>query len=239
MQLQNDGRFRGYAVNVGVAEHGENKILQWSAEMELREVWQNGQWEVIEPATITAFQYLTKKDGSVNESTVKRLRAAFGWDGADPFWFHDHDVSSTLVQVTVKWDTYNGKSRLKVEWIDAGDAVPSIVKKADDATRQRILAQFGPKFRAVSGGTSAMPPVPPRTAPPAPVAPAPVATSGTYEDAWAAFVAVDKGAPSKQQDRWFALLKEQFPGRLVPQDVKPHEWGNLIANMAEVVAIPF
>lgn len=246
MNVQSEGRYRGYAVSVGVA-YNENKVLQWSGNMHLVEKLVDGQWQTIEPQNITAFQYLTKKDdGSINERTVETLRNAFGWDGCDPFWFHDNDVSQILVQVTVKTDTFNNKTSLKVRYLDRGDAEPKpmsdgLVTRASDSERRQISAELGARFRARAGGTSSMPPLPPKAGPPAaPSAPPAAVPKATMDDAWEAFCRFYKGDDEKKREaEWWKILKQQFGPRLVPQDIQPGEWGKLVAEMQTLVNVPF
>jgi hypothetical protein len=130
---------------------------------------------------------------SANTITIDHLKSAFGWDGRDPFWLQDADFSQHVVQLKLAFETYDNKTRLKVQYVDAEDATPSGVPQADDAARRAIGTRLGSKFRANAGGTPAAAPKPnpgSRPAPPkpasaaAPSAPPQIAAGITMQQAW-------------------------------------------------------
>lgn len=245
MKASTEGRYRGYAVNQGVST-SKNGSLQFAADYHLIEFWKDGQWvKLEEPQEASGVTYMTKAaNGELLTRTVDKLKAAFGWDGADPFWLQDADLSQTLVQLTFEWETYDGKPQFRLQWLDPAEAEPPAVKRASDEERRRLLAQFGHSFRANAGGTSAKPPLPPKAAPPAaPSAPPPALQpthpAATMEDAWAAFCQTYKGDASKRDAEWWAILTQQFGSRIIPTDIRHDEWGRLVAEMQTLVNVPF
>jgi len=198
-------------------------------------------WPRISISTATTTE---KKDGSINQVTVDSLKEAFGWDGRDPFWLQDGDLDGLVVQIKLGFEDYNGKQRIKVQFVDAEDASPRDVPKADDGSRRSINTRLGAKFRALAGGSPAPAPKPTaaRPAPARPSAPAasapPAETASaqaTMQEAWAAFVphCVDRdGKPLSQEDaeaEWFHVLGQLFPGRQ-PDDLSPADWAVMRAD---------
>ena len=57
------------------------------------------------------------------------------------------------MQIKLAYETYDNKTRLKVQYIDAEDATPTGVPKADDAARRSIATRLGARLRANAGDT--------------------------------------------------------------------------------------
>ena len=54
------------------------------------------------PHSITGYHTLAKADGTLSEKTISDLRKVFGWDGLDPFWLADNDLSECPAQIDVE-----------------------------------------------------------------------------------------------------------------------------------------
>ena len=94
---------------------------------------------------------LVKKDGSFNDYNLRDLRACFGWDGADFFWFEDADISQAQFDAEIVIEPYQGKEYFAVKRIYAqGDAPAS--------DREALRRKYGAKLRALSGGVRVTPP---------------------------------------------------------------------------------
>lgn len=237
-----EGRFKATIVEHGVAETGPNKLATFVCRFQLTQELINGEWEPVEEdLDITGYFYLEKRDGTLNSVTIDHLKSAFGWDGRDPFWLQDADFAQLLVQVKLAFETYDNKTRLKVQYVDAEDATPSGIPQADDAARRTIATRLGAKFRANAGGTPAPAPKPSRPAPPKPKpaatpsaprpAPAAPAHGLTMQQAWQAFTkACPQGYTTQQvEEEWFRRLGEMFPGRQ-PEQLAPQEWARFAAE---------
>ena len=104
------------------------------------------------PAEIKSWQYPIKKDGTVNQTAIDQLESALMWDateGIAAFQLDDGDVTDgfigTELQAVLKNDTYNGETKLKVQWLNPATADPtksSQGQKADPATVQNLAAQY-------------------------------------------------------------------------------------------------
>lgn len=246
-----EGRFKAMIGDHGVAETGPNNLATFVCQYKPIAELINGEWvDVDEDFELSGYHFLEKRDGSINQVTIDSLKRAFGWDGRDPFWLQDADMSGLVVQVKLGFESYEGKQRIKVQFVDAEDAAPRDVPKADDSSRRSINTRLGAKFRALAGGSPAAAPKPTAARPTSPAPPAPTtrpaATAGstvnapangpgsepeqaTMEQAWAEFTkhCLDRdGKPLNQEQteaEWFAVLGQLFPGKQ-PAELSPADW---------------
>lgn len=205
------------------------------------------------PVRLKGYQSLTTKDGALNTRCLESLRQCFpDWDGADPFWFEDADLSDCDLSVVVEDEVSDrdGKTYNKVAWINppggrSGGAMPA------SGNRATILAKYGSRFRALAGGVPAKPaaPMPQPAAPrPAPVEDAGAAAppdepdggarASDMTECWRAFC---EACPHKDRatinKAWWATLKDTVPGRQ-QGDFTPGDWGRVM-NAIEGAQLPF
>ena len=245
-----EGLFNAYPVDIGIDETGPNNLATCIINFRLYEELQpSGEWADCshENFDISGYFYLEKKDGSLNTVTVDALKAALGWDGRDPFWLQETDLSAHAVQVKLGFEEYNGKTRIKVQYLNPfGSTGGGGVTKADPTTRKSIANRLGSKLRATAGPAPVpakpaaqpkLPPAKPKVAPspkplpePGPQQQAPWQT--TMEQAWEEFVKCcpppkwDQAATEKE---WFRILAELFPGKQ-PDQLTPADWGVMLAE---------
>lgn len=155
-----EGRFKATILDHGVSETGPNNLATFVCQYKPVAELANGEWvDVDEDFEISGYHYLEKRDGSINQVTVDSLKAAFGWDGRDPFWLQDADMSGVVVQIKLGFEDYNGKQRIKVQFVDAEDSTGGSVPKSDDNSRRSLNNRLGSKFRALAGaGLAGVPP---------------------------------------------------------------------------------
>lgn len=164
--------------------------------------------------------FIEKKDGSLNTSTIDRLKAVYGWDGATPYWFEDQQgLSEDYVLITVEDEVYNGKTRARVAWVNRKTDRPGGgMQPSTPEGRRAIESRIGSKLRAHSGGMRApAPPVPaggpaPVTPSRAPTVPAAPSQALTLDAAWAQWLEACKGDNSKAQHEWSRLVIAKWPG---------------------------
>ena len=197
------------------------------------------------PARLKGYQSLTTRDGAINTRCVESLRQCFPeWDGTDPFWFEDADLTGREVEIVVEDEVSDrdGKTYSKVAWINppggrGGGAMPA------SGNRAAILSKYGSRFRALAGGA----PAAPKAAAPAPAEvpaepaqvedagddspPAPPEDAAPAVDMAACWRAFCDASPHKERaalnKAWWNLLKEAVPGKQ-QGDFSPADWGRVL-----------
>lgn len=179
-QIDRVGSFRGHIVEKSIDVTKNNypqAVIRFNAvEMYDDETKQWLDWSKYDETEITAYLVLAGKDGNLGKN-YEQLKKATGWSGESFDEFEETDYSKVLVQFRVKLDSYNGKTSLKVAWVDHADADPSnALRKMDKAELKALDAKWAKVLKTASGGAKpkAVPagkPKPP--APPVAQAPAP------------------------------------------------------------------
>jgi hypothetical protein len=123
-------------------------------------------WSEYDAHHVYGSWWVVKRDGSVNQPAVEQLASCLGWTGR----LSDvgGDAPEIVVQITVKEETFEGKTRIKATWMNPEDYVPEGIGASDDEVRE-IEARFGSLLRAAaSGAAKAKPkePPPPQEGPP-------------------------------------------------------------------------
>ncbi|MCG3181417.1 MAG: hypothetical protein BIFFINMI_03810 [Phycisphaerae bacterium] len=237
-----EGRFKATIADHGVAETGPNNLATFVCQYKPVAELVNGEWaDVDEDFEISGYHYLEKKDGSINQVTIDSLKAAFGWDGRDPFWLQDADLSGLLVQVKLGFEEYEGKQRIKVQFVDAEDATPRDVPKADDNSRRSITTRLGAKFRALAGGSPAPAPKPSAARPTLPAKPAPATRPTSTAGSNASAPASGSGsnpptgtAPEATMEQaWAEFTKHCLDrdGKPLTQEQTEAEWFAVLAQL--------
>jgi hypothetical protein len=233
-----DGRFHAEVLEAGVAETGPNNLTTISLRLSLTEMFDGAEWLDVRGYgwEITAYNYVEKKDGSLNERTINSLKESFGWSGADPFWFEGAELPAC--QATLGWEEWQGQNKLKVKWLNPYDFDPTGggVPHSDDAVRRRIQARLGAKLRATAGpaAASSSPPARRSWPPPAP-APDPKNTDRIWDE----FCEAAAGQGISDEDRlalWYATLK-QVCGHDDSQRVTAAQGAEIEAVLKEALAL--
>ena len=176
MRLEQEGIFRAVATawSLGRTKEGSRSIpvvIDFTVTAKLDDgVWTD--WTGYDDQTIEGRFYVVGKDGAPNAANVERLARCLGWtpdalDSAPP---------GTVVQIEVRPEDYNGKTTLKVKWLNPADFVPAAAAQSP-AEVHAFKAQFGSQMRAIAAaatkgnGAKAGPPPARKPAPtPGPVA---------------------------------------------------------------------
>lgn len=176
---------------------------------------------------------MVKKDGTIQTKTTDTLKEVFGWDGSDPFALMDAEypeVQFEIVVENVQGQNKDGTPTIdehgqpilfsKIKWLNPSGAG---LKMPEPADRRQVLAKYGSKFRALSGGVSKTPPAKPAPVAKGPPAP-PSGPTATMEEAWAAFCDYNKAIPEAEMAAvWFKSLKALF-GTENNTEVTPQQW---------------
>jgi len=258
-----EGLFNAYPAELGVDETGPNKLTTCIIKFKLyQELHASGEWAdcAADNFEITAYFYLERKDGALNTITIDALKASLGWDGRDPFWLQETDLSQHAVQLKLAFEEYGGKTRMKVQYLNPfGSTGTGGVTKAEGAAKIAIRNRLGSKLRAQAGPAQSAPakPAAPPNLPPAkpkapsmpalklPDAPAPQpagapSPEATMAVAWAEFIKRCDGEKWTQEaveKEWFRILAELFPGKQ-PDQLTPADWA-VMRDDGPAKIIPF
>ena len=171
-QLDRPGTFRGLPLDWGVSET-RNKYPQFVSKLKAMEFYdETGELNGGEPGwvawdydqEITAFLCLyTQKDGQwVELMSVDQLKKALAWDGLSFESLANGKYGETMILFRVESENYEGKDRLKVQWIDKADANPIRQLPKYDATKLKGLSE---KFAGVLKRAAPSPAKAPASAP--------------------------------------------------------------------------
>ena len=207
-----------------VEETGQNKLLTFVCKFSLKQFLGAGDWEDISAHNmdITAWVYLFKKDGTPNQNAIDSIRESFGWTGgisdlATGQWA-GHEV-----QLSVAMETYQGKTKAKVNFINPRDSVPGGITPATPETLKALEAKYGATFRAMG----AVPAKPAAKAAPTPVVAKP--TTGGKQAAWEAFTAKTPDMTDAERAENFKMIVGDCFKAEPGKDLKaltPAEWDN-------------
>ena len=156
--LDREGRFQAYIVKHALKEIGQNGLTAFTAEYAVATEQQpDGSWADVsgEQLTIAGVHFLEKLDGQLNLSTIDQIKRAIPqWDGVDLLALDDADLAQVCVQITVAMDTWQGKTRPKVQWLASFDdeGMAGLTEK-DPVKAREIANRLGSRLRAEAGGT--------------------------------------------------------------------------------------
>ncbi len=117
--------------------------------------------------------YIIKKDKTVNQGQAEALMKYAGWDGNFDS-IVNQQWQSTDFSCTVESDTYNGKTRFKIGFINDYNFVPGGNRANVDATKgKQLQSQYGSALRAIASNIKRNGVAPPASRPSAPPMPPP------------------------------------------------------------------
>lgn len=227
------GRYKAVVVSGGMSESGKNNIPTVTLKLDLVQEWRNNAWEPCQDLQITYWGRLQKNDGSLMKRTLENLMETFGWNGRDFEFFYDA-VNGLGCQCTLENNTYEGKTTLRVEWINPENSSGGGAKTLPKSELSKLNDKLSAKLRAATAGTA----IPPKPASPKPSSPPPApkaqCSPSTENDCWAAFVKHNEAlAGESLQEAWFQYIKIQT-GKDDPQGVTPQEWGRILNLIDEI-----
>jgi hypothetical protein len=249
MNIPNEpGRYIGVPKKWGVNETGQNSIPTFACEFDLLQVWNGVEWVDIsqEGFEITSWFYLFKKDGQPNEFTIKALKESMGWDGTSMAALNDTEWGQTEVQLTLDIETYEGKQKMKVQFINPRDSVPGGVQKADPQTVQSLDQKYGATLRALSGtngkskATTTAPKSTPAASKPAAASDGKSEAWKTFQRVWGEYVKERPEEASLRDTKWREAFNEFFQGA-DPKTLTQDQWQKFSAYLPtyDFMGIPF
>ena len=198
MECDRAADFRADIIEFGLKEH-DSGAVSLNIKCLLGEIWDvdNKCWNSWAEYGMEAFGSLNlvKKDGSLNQTQIKSVCEATGWNGdfaaiAEGTWVPKR------CQVQTKRNEYNGEVSFKINWINDHDKEPGAgLSNIDPDKAKSLNARFGGSIRALSGNATRNAPKP-SGGPPAPrPASKPVPSDPNMELAQAAAEADPDGIP--------------------------------------------
>lgn len=153
----------------------KNGLPQWVANLKAVQAYddESGQWvdySQYEDNEILAYLVLFGKDGK-SLLNAKQLQKAIGWNGTSFEELDQMDYSGIQIQARLEEHEYEGKTSIRVQWIDHKDADPTrVLQRLDSDALKKLNAKFASGMRELSGGPKpksvpVVPPTPP-VAPP-------------------------------------------------------------------------
>lgn len=106
-------------------------------------------WAEYEQHTVFGDYWVVKKDGTINTAVVEQLAASIGWDGN--LSAVQDTPPNVVAQITVKAETYEGKTRFKAGWMNPENFTPGPAGAAPEEVNQ-LQSQFGSLLRAAAAG---------------------------------------------------------------------------------------
>ena len=169
-QIDREGIFRVVPREWWIKTPREGSAVAVSFDFDIVEQWSGvgwDDWSQYDQHSVFGDYWVIKRDRTINQGTVEQLATSLGWDG------NLESVVGTppnvVVQVTVKAEVYEGKTRYKAGWMNPGDFAPRAGASTEEVTK--ITSQFGSLLRAAAAGAArAAKPMmaPPREEPPPP-----------------------------------------------------------------------
>ena len=169
-RLAQTGIFKAQVLSWGVRKANSGAIavnFEFLIRSELEnDTWAS--WDDFDQHTVYGDWWVVKKDGTINQGAVDQLVQVLGWNGdlnsiiGDP--------PALIVQIAVKDEEYDGKTRYKAAWMNPEDYQPAGVGEAP-AEVQVIQNRFGGLLRAAAAASAQKQGQAPTAPPPAAAAP--------------------------------------------------------------------
>lgn len=171
-RLDRDGVFRCRATGWRVKTF-QSKSVAVGIDFVVLEELVNGEWRdwtQYGEYAVSGDWWVIGSSGAVNTGAVEQLSECMGWDGSLST-VATSPCPGAMMQVTVKEETYNGKTLFKGDWMRPWDYSPQ-APGADSERAQVLDAQFGGLLRAAASKGRGVKKTKPAAAPPAEAAPA-------------------------------------------------------------------
>ena len=153
-QLDRPGRFRANATQMGLYVKDGSNAVQAIFDFGIVEMWdqQTAAWmDWPYDQHILGYITIVKSDGSPNNIQVEALMKNLGWSGDLSALVQGSPFRPEPCQITVDNSTYEGKTSLKVNWVNGWNDAGGQIKCADEAKVKALAAKHGSSFRALKG----------------------------------------------------------------------------------------
>lgn len=194
------------------------------------------------------FNLVYMKDGqqTLNQINIDQIKAALAWDGTSFGKLAELDWSGIEVQLYLQEEEYNGKSSMRIKYLNPRDYEGGGFQKADPQEIQSLDAKYGAMLRATNGNGHGKPATKPATkptakpaaAPTGPAHPAEAAKSVAWKEYSLKVEAYGREQPDgaytreKKQEVFRKIVAECFPAK-DPKTLDAKEWGMVEASITK------
>lgn len=174
-KIDREAWFRGKIADHAVSK-SKNGFPQWAASLVATEIWDTDEKKWVDFSAYSeneavTYQTLFGGDGSATLA-VAQIKKITGWSGTSFKELNEMDLSECGIQWHMAWDTYEGKDRLIVAWIQEYDAEPGTgIRKINEDELAALDSAYRTKLQA---GGKPVTPAKPSTKKPSKPKPAPV-----------------------------------------------------------------
>jgi len=120
-------QYRFERISSGFDNEEDGKNTAFCIHMALTQLWDDAtrEWQSLDGYgfEIVGRFYIMKNDGTPNIPTIESLSKVLGWDGFNVEALHNHS-GALQGQISVKMETYDGKTRPKAGWLSPYDYTP-------------------------------------------------------------------------------------------------------------------
>lgn len=157
MECDRGANFKADIIEYGLREYDSGAAAVY-IKCHLGEIWdaENREWADWAEYGMEAegFLFIVKKDGTLNQTQIKSLCEATGWDG-DFVKISTKEWTPRRCQVQTKAKEYEGTTTYPVSWINHIDRDPSAGLSNIDADKAKQLnAKYGGQVRALAGNAT-------------------------------------------------------------------------------------
>lgn len=156
MNIDREGIFKAKPVAWSVKTFEGKQSVALNVEFVIVAMLDQGEWQdwtLYDTCRVWGDFFVVKKDGRPNTAQVQQLAESLGWNGDLRVVFGE--PPDVVVQVTVKEETYDGRTFYKAAWVNPEDYVPGPKGGADAATVEQLQTRFGSLLRAAATSKSA------------------------------------------------------------------------------------
>jgi hypothetical protein len=156
---RNPGTYTAHAKSKAISQK-PGKCPQLVIEFQLEQFYNGAEWEALEgDFSITHWLTLINKDGTSNDINIQSIVDAYSMPYFDFKTLEMADFSATPVQIVLEEDEYEGKTRLRVKYLNnisyerqsvASD--PAVVQSLDQKYGALLRKKF--KAKAANGATN-------------------------------------------------------------------------------------
>ncbi len=154
MQLDRAGIFKARPYDWSVQPSQNSKSVAVSMGFLILEELEGSEWVSwanTDPYVVRGWWYVIGREGKINTTAVEQLAKSLGWDG--DLAVVGGEPPDKVVQIVVKTEEYEGKSRTKATWMNPEDYTPEFGGASSEDV-SKLKSQFGSLLKAAAAGAT-------------------------------------------------------------------------------------